>query len=342
VDIRRGRTSERTRSPRRARVGGFVATIVVTVGALLATTSVASAHGPHAANASLGATAAPAPPAPAGPGGSVAWQPSGRSVLGHALLYLGSANGAQLAWMPPGLVRAQVVPGTGDPMGSPWGGQVAPDQRPFLVAGFNGGFKFGDFSGGVLAFGQQYRSELPGVASFVVYADGTVDVGAWGSEIDPSRHIAAVRQNLGMLVDGGAPTSAAGSPGAWGASVAGVATARSGVGIDGHGGLVWAGGRVSPFDLASALVAGGAVRGMQLDINPDWVNFNRYDVGSDNVAHGVPVYGATGADRYLSPNGRDFIVVLIRGTVVPGATAQVGAAALNTEFDTAVAVTKRK
>jgi hypothetical protein len=320
-------------------VVGLVAVIAL-VGAASVTSAGAAPGGGPRADAS-----APAPPAPAMPGGSVAWQPTDRTVLGHTLLYLGSADGAQLAWMPPGLVRAQVVPGTGDPLGSPWGGQVAPDQRPFLVAGFNGGFKWGDFSGGVLAFGQQYRSQLNGVASFVVYADGTIDVGEWGREIDTSRPIVAVRQNLGMLVDGGAPTAAAGSPGAWGASVAGVATARSAVGVDAQGGLVWAGGRVSPLDLADALVAGGAVRGMQLDINPDWVNFNRYEVGADNVAHGIPVYGATGPDRYLSPNGRDFIVVLIRGTVATGATAKVGPSALSTEIDasdTTAAVTKPK
>jgi hypothetical protein len=279
-------------------------------------------------------TQVPVPPVPAlpGPGGSVAWSPAGREVLGHPLLYLGSAFGAQVAWMPPGLVRGYVVPGSGDPMVSVWGAQVAPEARPYLVAGFNGGFKTGDFVGGILAFGQQLRSQAAGVASFVVYDDGTTTVGEWGSpDIDTSRPIVAVRQNLGMLVAGGQPTPASANPGAWGASVAGVATARSAVGVDANGGLVWAGGRVSPNDLARALVAGGAVRGMQLDINPDWVNFNLYAPGPDNVVHGQPVYGATGADRYLSPNSRDFIVIAIRGTVVPGATAKLGQASLAAE-----------
>ena len=61
---------------------------------------------------------------------------------------------------------------------------------------------------------------------------------------------------------------------------------------------------------------------MQLDINPDWVNFNSYDAGADNVADGSGLYGATGTDRYLSPDGRDFVAVLVRGTVVTGASAQ--------------------
>jgi hypothetical protein len=279
-------------------------------------------------------TAAPAPAAdpapPPGPGGSVGWTPAGRQALGRAVLYTGSANGAFVAWMDPQLTKLAVVPGTGDPLGSPWGGQVAPDQRPFLVSSFNGGFKWGDFDGGVIAFGNSYRSPVPGEASLIAYSDGSFTVGAWGRDNDPAKQVVALRQNLGMLVDGGAPTPAASNPGAWGASVAGVATARGGVGVDANGGLIWAGGRLSPLDLANALIAAGAVRGMQMDINPDWVNFNSYDVGPDNVAHGNGVYGATGSDRYLSPDGRDFVAVFIRGTVVPGATAKLGAGALQT------------
>jgi hypothetical protein len=230
--------------------------------------------------------------------------------------------------MDPQLSRPVVVPGTGDPLGSPWGGQVAPDQQPFLVSAFNGGFKWGDFDGGVIAFGASYRSPVAGEASLIVYDDGTFTVGAWGRDNDPGKQVVALRQNLGLLVDGGAPTGAASNPGSWGASVAGVATARGAVGVDANGALLWAGGRVSPLDLANALVAAGAVRGMELDINPDWVNFNSYDVGPDNVAHGNGLYGATGADRYLHPDGRDFIAVFVRGVVVTGATAKLGTGTL--------------
>ncbi len=259
------------------------------------------------------------------PGGSVAWRPAGRAVLGQAVLYLGSVGGANVAWMPPNLVRAVVVPGSADP-GGPWpaGGQIDPGSRGNAVAAFNGGFMFGASGGGVLASGHMYGNLVAGVASFVVFADGSFTVGVWGRDVNPGPNVVAVRQNLSILVDGGAPVAAAASPGSWGASVAGVATARSAVGIDARGGLVWAGGRLSPLDLANALVAGGAVRGMQLDINPDWVNFNLYQPGLDGVVHGSPVYGATGPDRYLSPNSRDFIAVLIRAAVVPGVPVKVG------------------
>jgi hypothetical protein len=255
----------------------------------------------------------------------VAWKPAGRQVLGQSVLYVGSSGGAGMAWMPASLVHPYVVPGAGDPGGPwPWGGQVDPGTRPYMVAAFNGGFKWGDFTGGVLAFGHAFHDLAAGQATFVVFSDGSFTVGMWGRDVNPAPNVVAVRQNLQMLVDGGAPTAAAGSSGSWGASVGGVATMRSGVGVDAKGGLVWAGGRLSPFDLASALVAGGAVRGMQMDINPDWVNFNLYAPGIDGVVHGSGVYGATGPDRYLSPNSRDFIAVAIRASVIPGNPQKIG------------------
>jgi hypothetical protein len=250
-------------------------------------------------------------------------------VLGRPVLYTGGAGGAFVAWMDPDLVRPVVVPGTADPGGPwAWGGQVAPEARRFLVAAFNGGFQFQDFAGGVLALGRGFRALAPGVASLIVYADGSFTVGLWGRDNDPAKQVVAVRQNLGMLVDGGVPTPATGNPGAWGASVAGVATMRSAVGVDARGALLWAGGRLSPADLANAMVASGAVRAMQMDINPDWVNFNQYDVAPDGSAAGRGLFGATGANRYLSPNTRDFVAVLVRGTVVPGSSAKLGAAPL--------------
>jgi len=292
---------------------------------LLPVLAVLTGVAPAVAAAPPAGSAAAATPAP---GGTVAWQPSGRQVLGRPVLYTGNSGNAFVAWMDPELVRPAVVPGTGDPLGSPWGGQVDPGQRPFLVSAFNGGFKFGDFAGAVTAFGNQYRAPVDGQGSFIVYDDGSFNVGAWGRDNDPSKQVVALRQNLGMLVDGGAPTPAAALPASWGASISGTVTMRSGAGVDANGALVWAGGRLSPQDLANALVAAGAVRGMQLDINPDWVNFNSYDVGADGVAHGNGIFGATGPDRYLRPNGRDFIAVFVRGTVAKGATAKLGAAPL--------------
>jgi hypothetical protein len=272
-------------------------------------------------------TTAPVPtfPPPATPGGTVAWSPTGRSALGRPLLFTGSAGGAFLAWMDPQLARPVVVPGTGDPSGpTPWGGQVAPESRPFLLASFNGGFKWGDSNGGVLSFGATYKPMLPGLASLIVYSDGTFDVGVWGRDNNPAKQVVGGRQNLDLLVDGGRPTGGVGNPGAWGGSVAGAATMRSAVGVDANGALLWAGGRLTPADIANALIAAGAVRAMELDINPDWVHFNSYDVAPDGSATGNGLFGATGANRFLTPDSRDFVAVMVRGTVAPGASTKLG------------------
>jgi hypothetical protein len=306
---------------------GVVAVVLVAAGAGPAAAAVKRPEPTTTTTTLAPTTTAPVPPVPAppGPGGSVAWTPQGRAVLGRPLLYTGNAGGGFVAWMDPQLVRPVVVPGRGDPGGPwPWGGQVAPESQPFLVAAFNGGFKWGDFNGGILAFGGAYRGLVPGVASLIVFSDGTFTVGAWGRDGDPAKQVVAVRQNLPLLVDGGAPTPETGNLGTWGGSVAGPATMRSAVGVDGNGALVWAGGRLTPTDLANSIIAAGAVRAMEMDINPDWVNFNSYDVAPDGSVAGNGLFGATGANRYLQPDGRDFVAVLVRGTVLPGATAKLG------------------
>jgi hypothetical protein len=307
-----------------AAVAGSACVVHTAAAAAAATTHPPSTSTTAAAPTTTTVPVAPAP-APPQPGGSVAWTPQGRSVLGRSLLYTGSAGGAFVAWMDPQLTRPVVVPGTADPGGPwPWGGQVAPESRSFLLASFNGGFQAKDFTGGIVAFGVSFRGLEPGVASLIVYGDGTFTVGAWGRDNDASKQVVAVRQNLPLLVDGGRPTAGTGSVEAWGGSVAGPATMRSALGVDANGALVWAGGRLTPSDLANAIIATGAVRAMQMDINPDWVNFNSYDVAPDGSAHGNGLFGATGPDRYLRPDTRDFVAVMVIGTVQRGATATVG------------------
>jgi phosphodiester glycosidase len=325
-------STRRSGTPRRLGLG-----VAALIGVVALTTSTAGAGAPSQASPTTTTTTKPASGAPTTttttapkpqpkPGGTVAWQPAGRSVAGTPLLYLATLGAAGLAWMPPNLIRPAVVLGTGDAGGPhPWGSQVDPASRSLLIAAFNGGFQFKDFVGGVLSFGRTYRAFENGQGSFVVFADGAFNVGLWGRDFTSATpNIVAVRQNLPLLVDGGTPVPSTANPGAWGGSVAGVATARSALGVDANGGLVWASGRLSPADLAASIIAAGAVRAMQLDINPDWVNFNLYAPGSDGAIHGSAVYGATGPDRYFRPDSRDFIVVMIRGTIVPGDSGKTG------------------
>jgi len=279
--------------------------------------------------------AAPAPPAPPPvpvPGGSVAWSAEGRNSVGRQLVSRGNVNGVEVAWIDPQLTRPVFVPGTGDPGGPwAWGGQVDPGVRPQLVAAFNGGFKMGDIPGGFYHEGRTVKSLVPGQASLVIYNDGRVTVGEWGRDVDLTPDVVSVRQNLGLLVDGGVPVAGAGSPAAWGGSVAGPATARSAVGVDANGALVLAQARVTPQGLADALVAAGAVRGMQLDINPDWTSMVIFNPNPDGSPSGYRTMGSGGpGGLFLSPYARDFFAVILEPHVVAGGTGVVGAPTVNT------------
>ena len=85
--------------------------------------------------------------------------------------------------------------------------------------------------------------------------------------------VVSVRQNLPPLVSGGQPSPNVGDVSAWGATLGGGTTvARSALGEDAQGNLLFAGGMsLQPTDLAAALVSSGAVTAMELDINPEWV-----------------------------------------------------------------------
>jgi hypothetical protein len=267
-------------------------------------------------------------PAPAAPGGGLSWAPTGRVVLGRPVTFTAQSSGVGLAWLDPVLLHPVLVAGTSDPPGSPgpWGGQVAATARPALAAAFNSGFKTGDIRGGWVGWGTTWRPPVAGDASLVVNAAGQALLGQFGRDVSTGPDTAFVRQNLPLLVDGGAPVPSASSPGSWGASVGGASTWRSGLGIDAHGALIYAaGGGLTPAVLAQALVAGGAQRAMELDINPMWVAFNTYQPTLDGSVHGTKVFGLHNDDKYLSPDSRDFIAMLVRGVAEAGATGRVGA-----------------
>ena len=139
-----------------------------------------------------------------------------------------------------------------------------------LVAAFNGGFMMNPAGGGYYTQGRIIDTLRRGAASLVIYADGSVDVGAWGSDVRMTPNVVGVRQNLVPLVAGGRPTPQAASPDwrAWGstcgaascaASVPGIEHQwRSGLGITADGALVYAAGPA--LDPLAARAASGARR----------------------------------------------------------------------------------
>jgi hypothetical protein len=88
---------------------------------------------------------------------------------------------------------------------------------------------------------------------------------------------------------------------------------RSGIGVDGHGDLIYAAANYQTVgSLAAILIHAGALRAMQLDINSYWVTFNSY-AGRDATRPSSLLPAMTRpATRYLSPDDRDFFAVYLR------------------------------
>jgi hypothetical protein len=113
---------------------------------------------------------------------------------------------------------------------------------------------------------------------------------------------------------------------------------RSGLGQRSDGSIVWVGGdRLSPLSLAQTLVRAGCVRGMQLEINHPWVQLDFYARGADGRVHGAKALTAmqhTG-DRWLTPDGRDFVAAFVQTDTATSDPAPAGTDATLTVTHTA-------
>lgn len=259
------------------------------------------------------------------------WQAVGRTVDGLTTVRVAflrpdpvhTSVVAAVAWMDTKLLHATLVPGTQVPPGSPWqrgwGAEVPRALRSRLVATFNSGFLLQDSHGGYYLNGTTYAPLVPGQASVVVYRNGKIAVGRWGSDVTMSPDVAAVRQNLSLIVAHGRPVPglATSSFAAWGATLGNSAYVwRSGLGVTADGALVYAAGPdLTVQSLADVLARAGAVRAMELDINTDWVTYNWYRPAPRSPslvsAHKLLPSMYRPSDRYLVPDERDFFAMLI-------------------------------
>ncbi len=201
----------------------------------------------------------------------------------------GSPFEAGIAWMDTRLLHARLYSGSESPGKGPWklGAPISLSASMTLVAAFNGGFKFPDSQGGYFSEGRLVYPLRTGGASLVIYRDGHATVGQWGRDVSMSPQVVAVRQNLTLLVDHGQPVPGlnASDTWAWGSTLHGVpAVWRSGVGVTADGALVYvAGPSLEITQLAGLLARAGCLRGMTLDINPDWTVFATYDPQSPSA-----------------------------------------------------------
>jgi hypothetical protein len=172
----------------------------------------------------------------------------------------------------------------------------------------------------------------------VIYANGSVTVGAWGTDVSMAPNVVAVRQNLVPLVAGGQPTTQATGPDwqVWGdtcgstscsSTVPGIENQwRSGAGLTADGALVYAAGpNLTPLQLAQLLVDAGVIRGMELDINPNWPVFATYDPSTPNGlaapsnGNSLQPSSVQNAATFFDPAwARDFITMSAAATAVAG------------------------
>jgi Phosphodiester glycosidase len=260
---------------------------------------------------------------PALPGEGI-WQATGRLVRGRPPVLVTTFRAdrdyprvvAYVAWIDHTRTQLALYPGRYEPPGaSPRGPMEVPvGQRGRLLATFNSGFTYGDGHGGFAVDAQTVKPLQDGMGTVVAYRDGHVDVTTWHGGAQLPRWLVLARQNLPLIVDGGKPNPTLDDSSRWGDTLgAAVRVWRSAVGIDRRGNLIYAAADLQTVrTLAALLIHAGAVRAIELDINPEWPSFITYSSpgGLDPIKL-VPNYQQS-ATRYLVPDDRDFFAVYTR------------------------------
>jgi len=237
---------------------------------------------------------------------------------GQPAAWIAQRSGVTLMRFDQSLVHLTLHAGSSDGGVSGWtyGDKITPSEIHLLVAAFNGGFKLTYRDVGFSSGAHVAVPLKAGLASIVTYTDGTTDIGAWRAGVPSAgKTVFSVLQNQRLLVDRGVAAASVSDCliACWGETIGSrTFVARSGLGINASGQLVWAAGeQLSPAGLAAALVGAGAVRAIELDINPDWVAGYLYvhHTGGPSPVPVVP--GQLGiAGELLKPYSRDFLAIV--------------------------------
>ncbi len=308
------------------RVG--IALAIVTTAAACSGTSVSPARASHQTTGTAAATAASSATATGRPGATPSPPPKPRPkpkpkpkprIRPHVVL--STVHAADGAVITVAIFRGPVTyvlhNGSEDPgyaasaKGVRAGPAIGTAERRHVLAAFNGGFELGAAAGGYEQEGKVVSPLLRGDASFIIDASGRARIALWGYGAPaPGEKMYSVRQNLGLLVEGGKPTRTAAYWSDWGATIGGSLVARSAVGMDSAGGIIYAASMSArPEDLAVALAAKGARIGMELDINPEWVQLDVASRPGGTLRTAVPGQWRP-ADQYVYGWTRDFCTVL--------------------------------
>jgi hypothetical protein len=223
---------------------------------------------------------------------------------------------AYVAWFDHMRTAIGYYPGRYEPPSATLRGpmEVPHGQRWRLLATFNSGFIYRDGLNGDALNGHTNEPLKQGLATLVAYKNGRVNVVGWDGGPSPGTAIAWARQSLPLIINHGRLSPKLSDSTAWGYTLGNaVRVWRTGVGVDRRGNIIYAAADYQTVTtLARILQRAGAVRAMELDINPEWPTLITY-----RHRHGllptrvVPNYQQP-PTRYLVPDDRDFFAVYRR------------------------------
>ena len=255
------------------------------------------------------------------------WKPSGPPIDGGPPVLVTTFRPeaeypellAYVAWFDHTRTAIGYYPGRYEPPNAALRGPVMVpySQRWRLLATFNGGFTYEDGENGSSVNGHVNEPLKDGKATLLGYRDGRVEIVKWSGGPNAGPEVAWARQSLAPIVWNGRlnpelnedPNSPE-----WGFTLGGVTRVwRTGVGIDRRGNLIFvvAEGQ-TVISIAKILQHIGAVRAMELDINPDWHTLITYTHDNGLITRMVEPQPNQSPDRYLVPDDRDFFAVYKR------------------------------
>jgi hypothetical protein len=228
---------------------------------------------------------------------------------------------AYLAWFDHTRTASAYYPGRYEPPTAALRGpaEVPQSQRDRLLATFNGGFIYADGLNGDALNGVTNEPFKKGNATVVAYKNGRVNIVSWNGGPTAGKNIAWARQSLPLIVNHGKLNPALDLGTEWGYTLGNaVRVWRTGLGIDKHGNLIYAAANdQTVITLAKILQHAGAVRAMELDINPEWYTMITYRHEHGTIVPTQVAYNyQQPSTRYLVPDDRDFFAVYRR---LPGA-----------------------
>jgi hypothetical protein len=223
---------------------------------------------------------------------------------------------AYVAWFDHTRTALAYYPGRYEPPSAVLRGpfEVPTGQRWRLLATFNSGFIYADGLNGDALDGHVNEPLKQGLATLVAYKDGRVNIIPWKGGPAPGRSVAFARQSLPLIVEHGRLSPKLDNGTEWGYTLGNaVRVWRTGAGIDRHGNVIYAAANDQTVStLARILQRAGAVRAMELDINPEWPTLISYRHHHGIVPTKVVPNVMQSAWRYLVPDDRDFFAVYRR------------------------------